>query len=148
MIRVVADTNVYISGTFWAGVNRLFIGCARHELIELVCSKEVLEELARTLGGKKFGLSEGECDKVLADVMSYTVPFKAPVPAEAPHQKLRDPKDLYVLNLASASRAAYLVTGDHDLLVLKKTGHTSILSARDFLKKEFPELIDGFDLRR
>ncbi len=142
MVRVVADTNVYISGTFWPGVNRLFLGLARHELIELVCSPEVLKELAHTLQGKKFGLSDSELDKVLGDILSYTVPFEIKSPGI--HQKLRDPKDIFVLDLAKASRADYLVTGDLDLLVLKKTGKTLIVNAKEFLLTEFPDLLEGY----
>ncbi len=48
----------------------------------------------------------------------------------------RDPKDDYLLALAKAAKADLLITGDDDLLVLKKHGKTRILKPAAF-KKEF-----------
>lgn len=47
----------------------------------------------------------------------------------------RDPKDDYLLALAEAAKAQLLITGDADLLVLKKYGKTNILKPADFRKK-------------
>ena len=47
----------------------------------------------------------------------------------------RDPKDNQVLDLCLAGRADYLVTGDKDLLTLKKFDGTQIVGAREFLKE-------------
>lgn len=48
----------------------------------------------------------------------------------------RDPKDDYLLALAKAAKADLLITGDEDLLVLKKYGKARILKPAAF-KKEF-----------
>lgn len=45
----------------------------------------------------------------------------------------RDPKDNQFLELALASQAHYLITGDQDLLVLNPFGTTQILSPAEFL---------------
>jgi uncharacterized protein len=45
----------------------------------------------------------------------------------------RDPKDNKFLELALASEAHYLITGDQDLLVLNPFGSTQILSPAEFL---------------
>jgi len=50
--------------------------------------------------------------KILADALIVTPTIK--------HALCRDPKDDKFLDLAHASEASYLVTGDQDLLVLKK----------------------------
>ena len=53
-----------------------------------------------------------------------------------PQQKVilcRDPKDNQFLELCLAASADYLVTGDKDLLVLKKFGQTQIFSPKQFL---------------
>jgi uncharacterized protein len=44
----------------------------------------------------------------------------------------RDPDDIKVLSPALASKAEYIVTGDKDLLVLKKFEGIPILSPRSF----------------
>ena len=47
----------------------------------------------------------------------------------------RDPKDNQFLELCLAASADYLVTGDKDLLVLKKFQQTQIFSPKQFLGK-------------
>lgn len=43
-----------------------------------------------------------------------------------------DPKDNYLVSLAIASNAKYLITGDNDLLDLRKIGETLVLKYSDF----------------
>lgn len=47
----------------------------------------------------------------------------------------RDKKDNFLLSLALDGKADYLVTGDNDLLVLKKIGKTKILTYRELIEK-------------
>ena len=44
----------------------------------------------------------------------------------------RDPKDNFLLSLAVDGKADYLLTGDKDLLVLKKIGETKIRTLSEF----------------
>ena len=50
---------------------------------------------------------------------------------------VRDVKDDYLIALAKKSKADFLITGDKDLLVLKKTGKTEITTLSDFLQRFF-----------
>lgn len=45
---------------------------------------------------------------------------------------IRDEKDLYLLALADTVQADYILTGDKDLLVLKKHNKTCILTYVEF----------------
>jgi len=45
----------------------------------------------------------------------------------------RDPKDNFLLSLAVDGKASFLLTGDHDLLVLGKYHNTTIITISDFL---------------
>lgn len=47
----------------------------------------------------------------------------------------RDPKDNFLLLLAVDGKADYLLTGDKDLLVLKKIGDTKIETISDFFNE-------------
>ena len=47
----------------------------------------------------------------------------------------RDEKDDFLLNLAVDGKADYLITGDKDLLVLKKIEKTKILTYSDFINE-------------
>ena len=46
----------------------------------------------------------------------------------------RDKKDNFLLNLSIDSKADFLITGDNDLLVLKKIERTIIMSFTDFME--------------
>lgn len=54
-------------------------------------------------------------------------------PQERTHV-LRDPDDEKYLEAASACQADYLVSGDRDLLSLKKFGTTRIVSPKEFVE--------------
>jgi uncharacterized protein len=142
LIRAVADTNAYISGIFWPGLNRLILNLARHEVLSLYASPRLIQEFSRTLKGRKFRLSDAEIDPILRDLMGYTLPG-VETPVSVPH--LRDPGDLFLCSLAAGSAADYLITGDRDLLVLKRVKKTRMVTPRAFLENEFPELLDAFE---
>ncbi len=46
---------------------------------------------------------------------------------------IRDKNDLYLLSLAETTQADYIITGDKDLLVLRKHLKTRILTINEFL---------------
>lgn len=48
----------------------------------------------------------------------------------------RDPKDNFLLALAHDGYATHLLTGDKDLLVLKKVGKTKILTITEYVSKK------------
>jgi putative PIN family toxin of toxin-antitoxin system len=47
----------------------------------------------------------------------------------------RDPADDYLLDLSKRGKAHLLITGDEDLLVLKKHGRTRIISPAQFVSE-------------
>ena len=53
----------------------------------------------------------------------------------------RDPKDNFLLSLAIDGKADFLLTGDKDLLVLKKIGNTEIKTISEFF-----DIIDSWRL--
>ena len=54
------------------------------------------------------------------------------VPALIPANASRDPSDAHVLGLAVVGQAECLVTGDKDLLVLKRFKQCQVISPREF----------------
>jgi len=48
----------------------------------------------------------------------------------------RDPKDNFLLSLSIDGNATHLLTGDKDLLMLKKLGKTKILTITEYLVDE------------
>jgi len=126
-MRIFLDTNVLASATATRGL------CAdvfREVLTshELVVSDALFKELRRTLR-KKFGVSPGLVRDVIDLLHRDTILAK---PTECPEVHLKDKDDLVILSAALSASADMLVTGDKELLSVKRVGSLAIVSPRDF----------------
>lgn len=126
---VVFDTNVFIAAIITEGVCAKLLRRARSREFSLVSCPFIMTEIQRTLS-KKFRLSHDE-------VSSATEPISEAIEHIIKHNiKItgicRDADDDNVLACALAAKAAYLVTGDADLLALKNFRGVKIISPRDF----------------
>ena len=74
-LRVVIDTNIYISAIFWDGNPRKVIDLGRDGEIEIYTSKEIEEEIYRVLL-KKFNLNSHDVEQALLDFSTFTIPVK------------------------------------------------------------------------
>lgn len=134
-MRVVADTNVLVSGLIWFGPPASFLDAALRRQFHLLTSDELLAELEGVLTRPHLQARLEVRGRTVAEVMSKqrvlaTVVQPADIPAPA---ELRDLKDLPVLRCAVGGQAHAIVTGDKDLLVLKEFQGVVIATARQFL---------------
>jgi len=53
---------------------------------------------------------------------------------------LRDPHDIFILEIAICGDAKLIVTGDNDLLSLEQFGEISLVHSKNFLELYFPDL--------
>lgn len=133
-MRVVLDTNIFVSALIKRSgpTDRLYLAW-KEQRYELVTSTEQLEEFRRvTRYPRVKRFIEPSAAGTLYNHLraSNMVLDKLPV-----INRSRDPGDNFLLAMAEASAAEYLVTGDkRDLLALKKHGITHILNAADMLK--------------
>lgn len=114
--RWVLDTNVVLSALVRPGgaAGRLRLAWQTGLFVPVVC-QATASELIRVLAYPKFRLTPGDLDILLADYLPWaevaSLPRRPPaVPA------CRDPADAVFLQLAYASRADALVSGDQDVL--------------------------------
>ena len=133
MSRIVADTNVVISATFWRGYPRAIFDLARQGHVTLLSSPPIEAELIRVLSYPKFGLNAAELLPILNDIRRI-VEFVDVRSRLAVIQE--DPTDNIVLECALDGGADYIVSGDHHLLALREHRGTRIVTARDFLIAE------------
>ena len=135
-MRIVADTNIVISGLLWHGNPRRILDAARDGIIELYTSPALLDELAEVLGRDKFAPRLEAAD---ASVQQLTEDYAAlatvidPIAIEP--MIIRDPDDDAVLACAISAECEYIVSGDDDLLNLKRHGGINILTVIDFLSE-------------
>jgi putative PIN family toxin of toxin-antitoxin system len=127
-VKVFLDTNVLASafGTRGLRADVLRLILTEHELIT---GEVVLKELRGVLK-RKFAIPDAVLEDIEALLRSYPV---EPQPAKEPDLELKDAKDLLVVGSALNAGAEALVTGDHELLKLKrKPENLEILSPREF----------------
>jgi putative PIN family toxin of toxin-antitoxin system len=126
-VKVVLDTNVLVAAFATRGLcEAVFEAClASHEII---LSEHILGELHRHLRGK-FKMPPRQVDATLAFLREHATVVR---PAKVPASACRDRADLAVLGTALAAEADCLVTGDHDLLTLKRFQGIPLLSPRAF----------------
>ena len=129
MIRVVADTNIYISALMFGGLPGVFLDLALKRAFQLVTSAALLDELDEKLRGK-FAVTLEDAQIIrgrLESTASLVVPgFVLSVIAD-------DPDDNRVLECAVAGKAAVIVSGDRHLLQLGSFEDISIMTVRQFL---------------
>ncbi len=129
-MRVVFDSNVLIAAFATHGLcHSLFELCIGGH--EVVVSALILNELEQKLR-QKIKAPEPTIREIRSYLEKHCLLDRpVPVPAGA----CRDPKDLPILGLAAAAHAEYLVSGDMDLLVLKRYHESAILSPRQLYER-------------
>jgi putative PIN family toxin of toxin-antitoxin system len=134
MIRVVADTNIFISVLMFGGLPGAFLDLAFLPVFTLVTSPVLLDELDEKLR-LKFGLSSTDADLVRSKLEANADLIGT---VETPKIVKADPDDDRVLECAVAGRADYIVSGDRHLLKLGSYDDIPILTVRQFLNKIEP----------
>ncbi len=71
-------------------------------------------------------------EQKVAELIAFLLTVGEKYEPTVSNQLSRDPKDNFLLDLAEASEAAYLVTGDKDLLVLNSFKKTQMVTPVDF----------------
>lgn len=129
--RVVIDTNLWISFLLTKDLSKLDSLIADHKITLIFCN-ELLEELVEVTQRSKFRkyFTFHDLEELLLQIQSRS--HFITIKTEA--QVCRDAKDNFLLSLAFDGKATHLITGDKDLLVLKKFGRTRILTITEYLR--------------
>jgi uncharacterized protein len=129
-LRVILDTNILISFLITNQYRKLdnFILSGQ---IALLFSDELLEEFVSAALRPKFSRFFTKND--IENLIDFFLESGSLIKINSDVHLCRDDKDNFLLNLALDGKADYLITGDHDLLDLKKIGEVSIISINDFI---------------
>lgn len=135
-LRVVVDTNVLISGLFGIknSPSSQILKAIRFQKIILVTSPAILEEVSDVINRERIikltKMHKEERKHFIEELIK-----RSDVTAEKQLFKTigRDVKDDKFLVCAHEAKADYLITGDYDLLVLKKYKGIKILKPREFI---------------
>jgi putative PIN family toxin of toxin-antitoxin system len=130
VIRVTADSNIYISALHFGGPPDDFLNLARAGLIHLTISDDILDEVTRVLRDK-FGWTKEAVSLAQERIGDFT---EKVVPLEKVSAVKEDPTDHRILECALAGKSEYLVTRDNHLLSIKNFKGTQIIKVADFLE--------------
>ena len=126
-MRLVIDTNVLLSALISsASPSAQILALWRSRKFELLTSAEQIEEIARVT---RYPRIRARLAPALAGRLVNLLRDVAIVVEKLPEvDRFPDPDDNYLLALAEAGQADFLVTGDNPLLALKRHKSTRIVT--------------------
>ena len=130
-MRIILDTNVLISALIVPeGAPSYLYQCWRRGIFRLISSEEQLDEFRRV---SRYPRLQRFLSPAAAGTMVNEVRALAVLAGPLPHiDRSPDPADNFLLAMAEAGNADYLVTGDgKHLLSLERHGNTRIVTARE-----------------
>ena len=131
-LKVVLDTNVLVSALLFKGELSKLLSLLKQRKCILLFSEETLNEIIRVLHYPKFALTEKEIDYLLqSEILSYAKIVETVLKFNK--EACRDREDQKFLELAVSAKTDYIISGDKDLLDLKKINKIRILSPNEFL---------------
>jgi hypothetical protein len=129
--KVVIDTNIFVS-SFMGGNPRKVIDFWKKSEIILCLSSDILDEYVDVL--KRIGfINEGELTELL---LLFSKGFNILFTTKTPRIEVvkDDPDDDKFIECSVALSADFIITGDNDLLSLKRYMSIKILSPLEFVK--------------
>lgn len=135
-MRVVLDTNVFISGVFFTGPPFRILQAWRDGLLQLVISPGILDEYQR-VGEALAGQFPAIDLRPMIDLVTVSAKM-------FPDEKLGepvcdDPDDDKFIACALAGKSKLIVSGDKHLLKVSGFRGVRILKPREFVDTYFPE---------
>jgi putative PIN family toxin of toxin-antitoxin system len=135
-MKVVADTNIVVSGLLWRGNPRLVLEAARDGRIDLFTSGALLDELDDVLLRERFsGQLRAAGVEAHELVLGYGALAQVIEPGKIDPVVHDDPDDDAVIACAVFSRSEIIVSGDSHLLKLKQHQNIRVVTAAEFIKE-------------
>jgi len=129
--KVVLDTNVLVSALLFKGSLSKMVDLWKAGRIKPVFSQDTFQEFKMVLTYPKFALTPKEILILLEEeVLPY---FEVVKVIKEVKRTCRDPEDDKFLSCALASGAAFIVTGDDDLLILNQFQTVKIIKPIEFI---------------
>ena len=128
-MKIVLDTNVYISAAIIGRVCEEILKICRFREIEVFISADIIAEIEAKLKDK-FLWDKKQISVFIENIMEFCTTVE---PAEKVHYLKDDPDDDKVLECAVEADCNYIVSGDKHLIKLKSFKNIKILNPAEFL---------------
>jgi len=133
-MRVIFDVNIWVSFCIGQALDDLPLAIS-HPSVEVFVCQELELEFADVSSRPR--LAKYIRPERVLEVLQLMEAFGNRATIERSGADFVDPKDNYLLDFSQTIRATYLVTGDQNLLALKRYHTTRIVSFRDFMGLPF-----------
>ena len=131
MIKVVLDTNVFISALFWKGAPyQIFKRILEGAILNFV-SPQILAEIKERLLDK-FKLPPEKVKEFLEIIVFNS---QLVYPKKKLNIVKKDPKDNKILECALEAKASFVISGDKHLLEIKEYKGIKIVTPREFISR-------------
>ena len=133
MLRVVIDTNVFVSGLLNSPSCRKVIELLKDPEISLIVSPPILNELTGVISRPKFKkiITTENIEKLIETIRAQAILVK---PVKRLNTIKEDPADNRFLEASIEGKADFIISGDQHLLGLKSHKTTRIVTPKEFLK--------------
>lgn len=129
-MKIVLDTNIFISGFFWKGDSYKILTLWRDKRFQLITSKEIIDEIIKVLKDFKIRLPDDILKELINSIIKNSIFVK-------PKEKFDvsiDKSDNKFIEAAIEANADFIITQDNHLLILKKFRNIKIINPKEFLK--------------
>ncbi len=133
-MRVVIDTNVFISGVFFSGPPPHILKVWRDGKVRLAVSAEILDEYQRAAQVLAEQHPQANLDPIL-DLLTVEADFVSAPPL--PEDVCEDPEDDKFLACAVAAKAKIVISGDKHLLRASGYRDIVVMRPREFVNRYF-----------
>ena len=129
-MKIVIDSNVFVSSFFWKGNPRKVFDRVTDGLDELYITDDILKEISSVMSREKFDVEKSKINNYIKIIEYFSTKLLHDNKIE---NISRDVDDNKILKCGLAGNVDYIITGDNDLLVLKEYKKIKILKPKEYL---------------
>ena len=135
-MKIVIDTNVWLSGIFWEGEASKILEKAEKKDVQIIISEDILSEIIKVLNREskfqKYILDlRLSIEDLLRTILSISNLIETKIKLDVIKE---DPKDNIILEAAIDGKVEYLISYDKHLLNMIEFRGIKIISPGEFLK--------------
>lgn len=135
-MKIVLDTNVWLSGIFWDGESSKILEKAERKEIQIIISQDILSEIIIVLNREsKFQNYISNLRLSIEDLLRTILSISTLIETKTKLDIIKaDPKDNIILEIAIEGKVEYIISYDNHLLNMIEFRNIKIIRPGEFLK--------------
>jgi putative PIN family toxin of toxin-antitoxin system len=129
-VKIVIDSNIFISSFFWGGYPREIFERVINGLDELIITDEIINEIYNVMSSGKFTVNSEDIKNYIKLIEKYSIIISSDSNLKSIS---RDKDDDKILQCGYDGSVDFIITGDKDLLVLENYKNIKIMKPKDYL---------------